>query len=979
MIVPRHVNQGEVFPYDVFLSYPSNERRWVRALIRELERRAIAFFLDEKDIQPGKNFVLALGEALQRSRFLVLILSRESASRPWVQQEWTAFTALHGPTDRILPVLLEPAEIPALLSPIQVIHAVDRNAARVAKAIGVRVQEASSGVSYSTLVSRRQGDLAAQLALSQASRFLGIRRYPLQDIDKIPIGDALALYADEKAGAEEEHYRRIPISKLVEMHRASILIGEPGAGKSTGLQQLTHDQAQAYLAGSHSLPPLYIDLKWWSKELHRLLESTIFDLCPNVDAATVSQFVSTAPISYYLDGFDEAQNPAQLLREIKTLASQNQGSRFLIASRPNDLLGNLDFAAYELAPLNRAQIREILELYLARHLDADHIWRIYQDIEQYGLFADLGNPMMLWFFSLAIREAGSVERIEFLAKGKVFSRVVENYFLSTWEPKSLKPWTALSRRYALIKTELLSKIARKMIEKDDKTVVPEQWVFDEFVADLVGQYPNPSELGHELLDQIICHHLLERNAERLTFWHKSLRNFFAARSLAGEKNLPSLASLAREVRWHETIIMLASLDSRFGKVVKDVASANPIVGLDCVTFSQLSQDPVIVESVVHTALKAFLSKRPLEERVRIIQRFAALYRRVPDLLSEVTYSFLYRERQVGLMKREYKSLISRAPIFEKIVRQLREALVEAEIEAKIETRIKTLASCVRKACKRKQDVKNIYDVFGIRLITNDEVRYCYAMLGLVHNLWRPVPGYIKDYIAVPKPNMYRAIHTTLMVDDLLVEVIIQTAEMHEFSKQTWSTYRDSKYGDVLEELEVRQTMATGQEVPVRSYVHGDNKIVVFTPQDGLVLLEEDATVLDCAYYIHSEIFKHCEGAIVNGKRVHIGHPLKNLDHVKILADSDIQPEERWLSLVRSIAARKALGRILRQRERAETLISGRALVDAYLMDVSAKTGATTETIAKMIMRRLGCHKFDDLCRGVASGKYSLPSGASGIG
>src|SRR5207237_870214 len=117
------------------------------------------------------------------------------------------------------------------------------------------------------------------------------------------------------------------------------------------------------------------------------------------DSATVSQFIANEPILYYLDSFDEAQDPAGILREIKLFVSQNKASRFLIASRPNNLLGNLDFATYELSPLNRAQIREILELYLSPHFNEEQIWRIYEEIEQFGLFAELGNPMMLWYFS----------------------------------------------------------------------------------------------------------------------------------------------------------------------------------------------------------------------------------------------------------------------------------------------------------------------------------------------------------------------------------------------------------------------------------------------------------------------------------------------------------------------------------------------------------------------------------------------------
>jgi len=956
--------------YDIFLSYPSNERSWIEVLCNELERQSIKCFLDEKDIQPGKNSILALSEALERSRFLVLLLSKESVSRPWVTQEWSAFVAFHGPTDRILPVMLEPVEIPAILSPIQVIQATDRNAARVACSISLRVEKVSTDVSDVTLLSGLHGDLPDQLARSQTDRFRWIRRYPFQDIDRILIGDALGLYADKASGAQAEHNQRVSIANLVDLHRTIVLIGEPGSGKSTALQQITHDHAEAYLEGSYHFPPLYVDLKWWTTGLHDLLESTICDLWPNLTASTLSQYVSTAPISYYLDSFDEAQNPELILREIKALANKNQSARFLVASRPCEVIWSLDFATYELAPLNRAQIREILELYLSKHFNPEEIKQIYKDIEHYGLFAELGNPMMLWFFSIAVRDAGSVERLEFLEKGKIFSVVVEKYFLSTWEPKSLKSWTTMNRRNVSLKADLLSKLSLKMIKEDDKIIVTDQWVIDEFITNLVGHYSNPSELGHALLDQILSHHLLERNVEHLTFWHKSLRNFFAAKSLANAKDFPHLTPLIHEVRWHEPIIMLASLDPRFAEVIDEVACANPILALDCVAFSQLSRDPAIVNVVVHAALNAFLSNKPLLERIRIIQRFAALYKRAPELFRDATHSFLYIEQYVDL-KPEYESRIKNATIISKAVALIKQFISEHGIDAKIEMRIRTLSSFIRKASSR--NVKDIYDLFSIRVLVND-IRETYQFLGLVHSHWKPVPGLFKDYIAMPKSNMYQALHTTVMMQfDVSAEIIIQTTEMHEFSQRAWFASYKSEHCDELIELENRQFNAGVQVIPIQSQVQGGHKMAVLTPKDGLVLLDEDATVLDCAYRIHSKIFQQCLGALVNGKRVHIGHPLKNLDRVTILVDANIQPEMQWLSCIRTTSAQRALGRILRKKERSEFFASGKLLLDAYINGVASKTGVAAETVSKMIMRHLGCQKFDELCCGIARGKYNLES------
>ena len=821
----QKVEFGNDSEYDVFISYPSSERTWVGALVSELEKRNIFVFQDEKDIKLGMNFVRTISEALRQSLFLVLILSNESASRPWIEREWTAFTALHGATDRIFPILLDPVRIPTLLSPIQSIKATDRNTTIVAQAIESSIKESSIGSISETSLFRHQSDLAFQLASEQASRFRRISRYPFQNIDNVSIGDALELYADRKVETGRTH-KRIQVNKIVEIERAAILFGGPGAGKTTTLQQIVKKYSEKNLAGTYYFIPFYVDLKWYYSTLYDLLESTIFDLCPNAIASEVSKFLLTAPISYYLDSFDEAPNSAHLIREINSLLNKNQSARFIIASRPSELIQSLGLAIYELAPLNRAQIREILELYLSKQLDASQIQQVYEGIENYALFVELGNPMMLWFFSLTVRDTESMQRVEFLSKGKIFSRVIEDYFLSIWETKSLKSWSKMSRRYTRIKTDLLSILARNMLEEDDKVVVTEQWVLDKFVAYLQNRYPNVFELAQEILDQILCHHLIEGNGDRLAFWHKSLRNFFAARSMINNMDSTELATFVRQERWNEPIIMLAGIYPKFAEVIGEVALANAAVGLDCVTFSQFSQDPDIVELVVHVALDAFLSARPLDERVRIIQHFAALYRKTPAFVYQATYSYLHCEESAEL-RPKYESIIAHKPIFEEVVLQIRSRLGETDIQAKIEKRIETFFSFALKA--RKYGIERVDDIFGIRLITNSK-KTCYETLGVVHGSWKPHPGRFRDYISIPKDNFYQALHSNLTIQSgFYVKIIIQTNEMHKLSRKTWYDYYSSEYGDVILELEKRQAAENIDIIPVKALFGETRNIIVLNP------------------------------------------------------------------------------------------------------------------------------------------------------
>ena len=147
-------------------------------------------------------------------------------------------------------------------------------------------------------------------------------------------------------------------------------------------------------------------------------------------------------------------------------------------------------------------------------------------------------------------------------------------------------------------------------------------------------------------------------------------------------------------------------------------------------------------------------------------------------------------------------------------------------------------------------------------------------------------------------------------------------------------------------------------------------MTIFTP-GGYLQLEEEATVLDCAYRIHSELFFYCNGAIVNDKYVPISHPLKNLDHVKILKDPKVKPKVNWMSILKIRSAQKALGKILRKMERTEDLEKGKAIILNYIKETSVKLKKPNTTITKMIKRQLNCFDFDELCRGIARGKYDL--------
>lgn len=253
------------------------------------------------------------------------------------------------------------------------------------------------------------------------------------------------------------------------------------------------------------------------------------------------------------------------------------------------------------------------------------------------------------------------------------------------------------------------------------------------------------------------------------------------------------------------------------------------------------------------------------------------------------------------------------------------------IYAKIDYRIKHKYSLWKKLQKYKMDTDKIYDIMALRVILNS-VEDCYRALGIIHALWKPLPGRIKDYIALPKSNGYQSIHTTIFNGDGgIVEIQIRTIEMHgraeygiashfaykEKSTKT-KTPEDEKFSwtDKLKELE-DATVDHSQE-NLLSELKKDfftDRIFIFTPRGAVIDLPEDSSPIDFAYAVHSEIGNTCSAAKVNGKMVALSHKLKSGDIVEITTNKNSKPASKWLEYVKSSMARKHITAYLKENDK----------------------------------------------------------------
>jgi GTP pyrophosphokinase len=275
-----------------------------------------------------------------------------------------------------------------------------------------------------------------------------------------------------------------------------------------------------------------------------------------------------------------------------------------------------------------------------------------------------------------------------------------------------------------------------------------------------------------------------------------------------------------------------------------------------------------------------------------------------------------------------------------VIRTLEDRLKEEGIEARIETRVKRVHSTYEKLRTRKLSLDQVFDFIALRVLVASE-RDCYVVLGVVNNMWKPVPGRIKDFIAMPRANMYQSIHTTVLgPDGHPFEVQIRTAAMHRVAEEGIAAHWKYKEGKVAQEKDdkrfgwLRQLLEWNREVSDPHQFLSNLKIdlypeevYVFTPKREVVALPRGATPVDFAYAIHTEVGHRCVGAKVNGRIVPLKHRLVNGEIVEILTAGDANPSKDWLNFVRTARARNAIRRSINLRLREEAVEVGRRLLE----------------------------------------------------
>jgi len=351
-------------------------------------------------------------------------------------------------------------------------------------------------------------------------------------------------------------------------------------------------------------------------------------------------------------------------------------------------------------------------------------------------------------------------------------------------------------------------------------------------------------------------------------------------------------------------------------------------------------------------------------------------------LEDLAFRYLEPESFLEIQKK----VSTKQKVFDKFLHEvedsIRAKMVENGIPAEVQARIKRLYSLHLKIQKQQRTLDQVFDLLAVRVIT-DTVKNCYAALGVIHQIWPPLPGRFKDYIAMPRPNLYQSLHTTVIHAGQPFEVQIRTQEMHRIAEQGVAAHWKYKDGRGLSQVDdqkivwMRQLIEWVQEMQEPSEFLSTlrvdlypEEVYTFSPKGRVVVLPRGATPIDFAYSIHTEVGHQCSGAKVNGAMVPLRHGLANGDVVEIITQKGHEPSRDWLSFVHTSRARSKIRQWIHLNERVQATEVGRRLLDKEARQAGVNLKKITAEDWQRVASEYGCSRPEDLYADLGYGKWS---------
>jgi len=384
---------------------------------------------------------------------------------------------------------------------------------------------------------------------------------------------------------------------------------------------------------------------------------------------------------------------------------------------------------------------------------------------------------------------------------------------------------------------------------------------------------------------------------------------------------------------------------------------------------------------------------PEDRRPRVAQETLDIYapiasrlgmNKVKNELEELAFLHLEPTAYQSLKGRVGAKRATTEGVIEELTSEIRLKLTTAEVPiVAVDGRVKRLYSIWLKLKRQKIELDQVYDFVAIRIVT-PSVKDCYAALGIIHQAWSPVPGRIKDFIAMPRPNGYQSLHTSVISDrGVPFEVQIRTEDMHRRAEEGiaahWK-YKEGRVGAGRDEQYfqwMRQLLETHQEVgDSREFLNHlkidlyREEVYAFTPRGQVKVLPDGATPIDFAYAVHTDVGHRCVGARVNGRMVPLRSKLKNGDIVEIMNTAGHAPSRDWLSFVKTSRARNKIKQFIQIEENARAIDVGRKLLEKEAKRFDIGKAMLEEENLRPAATALGTGKVDDLLAQLGYGKLS---------
>jgi GTP diphosphokinase / guanosine-3',5'-bis(diphosphate) 3'-diphosphatase len=387
-----------------------------------------------------------------------------------------------------------------------------------------------------------------------------------------------------------------------------------------------------------------------------------------------------------------------------------------------------------------------------------------------------------------------------------------------------------------------------------------------------------------------------------------------------------------------------------------------------------------------------ISSLSRERQVRIAQETLDIYApiahrlgmgKIRGELEDLSFKTLEPEASAELMR----EIEDKRQLNEEYLRQIRaqieQKLSREGVPARVDGRVKRAYSVYLKLKRQKISLDQVYDLLAVRIIT-DSVKNCYAALGVIHNEWHPIPGRIKDFIAIPRPNLYQSLHTSVIgPGGLAFEVQIRTDEMHRIAEEGiaahWK-YKEGRRGPGEDDQRIawlrqlvewqREMRDPGEFMSTLKVDLYPEEVYTFTPRGRVVVLPRESTPIDFAYSIHSDVGNMCVGAKVNGAIRPLKYALRNGDVVEILTQPGHQPSKDWLGLVKTSRARNKIKHVINAVERAKAVEIGQKSLEKEARRLGLNLGRISRDDLEAVASDYGVSKTEDLYAALGYGKFS---------